>query len=53
MIIGCDLGMLALSTYWLRSGTGGHSVLSMYWLISGSEAQGGMDDFSTYLLISG
>ena len=52
-MIGCDLGMLDLSTYWLRSGTGGHSVFSIYWLMSGSAGHGGMLDFRTYLLISG
>jgi hypothetical protein len=29
MITGCCLGMLDLSTYLLRSGTGGHSVFSI------------------------
>jgi hypothetical protein len=52
-MIGCDLGILDLSTYWLKSGTGGHSVFSIYWLMSGSAGHGGMLDFRTYLLISG
>jgi hypothetical protein len=52
-MIGCGFGTLDLSTYWLRSGTGGHSVLSMYWLISGHVGAGGIDDFRIYFVISG
>lgn len=53
MITGWGFGMLLLSTYLLRSGTGGHSVFSIYWLRSGMGGQGGTWDFNTYLLMSG
>jgi hypothetical protein len=53
MITGCCLGMLLLSTYLLRSGTGGHSVFSIYRDISGQAGQGGIVLFNTYLLMSG
>jgi len=52
-MIGCGLGTLDLRTYWLRSGTGGHSVFSMYCAISGQEGEGGIDDFRMYFVISG
>jgi hypothetical protein len=52
-MIGCGLGTLDFSTYWLRSGTGGHSVFNMYWAISGHVGAGGIDDFRIYFVISG
>lgn len=52
-ITGWSLGIDALRTYWLMSGTGGHSVLSIYCPRSGQVEQGGIDDFNTYFVISG
>jgi hypothetical protein len=42
-----------LSTYLLKSGTGGHSVLSIYLLKSGIDGHGGTELLRTYALKSG
>jgi hypothetical protein len=50
---GCGFGMDDLSTYLLKSGTGGHSVFNIYLLKSGHFGHGGIVLFNTYLLKSG
>jgi len=53
IITGSGFGIELFSTYWERSGTGGHSVFSIYWLISGHTIGGGIELFSTYFVKSG
>jgi hypothetical protein len=52
-ITGCGLGIELFNTYWLKSGTGGHSVFNIYLLKSGIGGHGGIVLFNTYWLRSG